>query len=464
MQVTNKEKIIMINTAKCKNKILFIVSLMLVAIFALTALCACSDGDIVDADDDSNELLELYGDEIEEELSDSFKFFWYTANSTEGSDGYGLIPDRWPTNGTISSTASVGFGLAAYVVGVERGYITYDEGRDRVEGTLDTLIALQSQDSSAYEGFFYHFLDMTTGAKVDNCEVSTIDTALLLAGAVTAGEYFGDTAAAKVEELYYNINWKAFENVKNGKTYISMGYKDGVILSNWDWYAEQLIIYVLGAGSPNEQYRLDDTAYYDFTRQVGYYGDYSFYYSWFGSIFTYQYSHAFIDFRGYVDKDGTDWYDNSVQASEAAYLYIQDNLHVSSSYAVNSWGLTACDVRGGYSGELGVPPRGWSADSDYVDIIGTIAPAGAIGSVVFTPEQSLEALSYYLTLDGLSSRYGLLDSFNHDIGWVASDCIGIDKGITLLMLANYDGESVWNSFMTSEYVISGLEVLGFTKG
>ena len=259
---------------------------------------------------------------------------------------------------------------------------------------------------------------------------------------------------------------------RGSKTYVSMAYnveQQKVSDVIWDWYAEQLMLYVLGAGSPVEDYRLDDKTYYDFTRKTGSYGTHKFIYSWFGSIFTYQFSHAWIDFSDITDKNGVNWFENSVQASLAAYEYCQDNANNYKAFAQGGWGLTACDTPRGYSGKLGNPPRGWSSseDANYNKIEGTVAPCGAIGSVVFTPEQSLKALKLYRT-DKLLSRcivdkYGLKDAYNLDSEWFAEDYIGIDKGITLLMLANYQNRAVWNVMMDNEYIQNGLNVLQFTS-
>lgn len=402
---------------------------------------------------------------VEAEMRGCFDFFYNETNTDASSNGYGIIADRWPDESRVrGSVASTGFGLSALVIGVEKGYISRNEGEERAEATLENLVGLQQSEDSAYEGFFYHFLSMNDGKRYGDCEVSTIDTSILLCGALSAAEYFGGDVETYANILYSRVNWNAFLVKRGFKSYVSMAYRDGKISSGcWDWYAEQLMIYVLGAGSPTEEYRLGDKEYYDFTRRTGKYGAYSFIYSYFGSIFTYQFSHAWIDFEGYADKQNVSWYDNSVAASKAAYQYCVDNAGLSKSYSNKSWGLTACDVPGGYSGLLGAVPRGWAEDSAYAAIRGTIAPAGAIGSVVFTPEESMAALEYYYGLNNMTSKYGLLDSFNLDRRWTASNVIGIDKGISLLMLANYQKASIWKVFMQNEYVIDGMEVLGFEK-
>lgn len=448
-----------------KKKLSLLTSIVLSAVTVSFGAAGCA-----------TDLYEEYKDSIDTEMRLSFDFFWNECVTDESLPTYGLIVDRWPGNDNYASTASVGFGLTAYVIGAEEGWVTREEAQERSLGTLETILAIQADGENeaspnyhdvAYEGFLAHFIDTRTAARYGDCEISSVDTAILLCGALTVGEYFGGEVAEAAEEVYSNVNWNAFIKELGGRTLISMAYDpDTGIVSNgcWDWYAEQLMIYVLGAGSPVEEYRLDDEAYYDFTRRTGSYGDSGeFIYSYFGSIFTYQYSHAWIDFRGKTDKNGTDWWTNSVNASRANYNYCRDMVNSSATFAAGGWGLTACDAPNGYNGYLGTPARGWQPNSEYYRYEGTVAPAGAIGSVVFTPEESLEALEYYQSLRLLNGAYGLNDSYNLDYDFYASDCIGIDKGISLLMLANFKNEVVWSVFMQNEHVLSGLENLGFSN-
>lgn len=418
------------------------------------------------------QLLNKYADAIEQEMRGSFDFFWNEAQ-TEEPAGYGLIADRAGiTKNSAASIASVGFGLAAYVVGAEKGYVTAAEAEERSVGTLRTLLRLQQEGegTSTRSGFFAHFLNMRSGYPAPGTEISSIDTAIALCGALAAGEYFGGEAETLANQIYSNVNWQAMRMTRGGKQYIAMTFSGNTPTGPWDYYAEQLMIYVLGAGSPNAEYRLDDREYYDFTRQQGRYGNHNFIYSWFGSIFTYQFSHAFIDFRGIVDKNGTNWWDNSVEASLAAYEYCRDNSAQFKTFRKGGWGLTACDGVDGYCGYIGAEPRGWSAanapDNESIPYKlnrATIAPCGALGSVVFTPQQSLKALQYYQTVKYLNGDYGLYDSYNLDKDFYCMDYIGIDKGITLVMLYNYECDGIWNLLNNNQYLQNGLNVLGFSK-
>ena len=385
-----------------------------------------------------------------------FNFFWETQVSDESLYSYGLIPDRYPSNG-LASIASVGFGLAAIPIGIENGWISKEEGEDRVIKTLASVDEL-----TTIHGFYYHFYSMVSGKPSNGSEVSDIDTALFIAGALMAGEYFQGEAKELAEKIYAEVEWTWFINPKNKQFYMSYDpqagkFKDG----HWDFYGEQLVMYFLAAGSPT--YPINQSIYDSFKKHLGAYGGQSFYHSWFGSIFTYQFSHAFVDFRNMDDPNGINWFENSVKATKAARQYCIDNPEGFLAFNENSWGLTACDTPSGYSGLLGNPPSGYTNDAQKND--GTVALAGSLGSFPFLPEEVEQSLAYYYELlDGkLVGKYGLYDAYNLEGGkvWIAKDVIGIDKGISLLMIENYRSELVWKYFMQSEYIQNAINVLGF---
>lgn len=435
---------------------------------ALLLVCLTFCGCVADPSQtaDKATLLAQYKDNISQEMRGSFDFFWNEAQTQTDSPAYGLIADRWPSDTSYASIASVGFGLTAYIIGVEEGYVSREDAEKRASGTLSTLIALQSDPTVSYGGFLAHFINKNTAKRHGKCEVSSIDTAILVCGAIAAGEYFGGEVKQKADTLYRNVDWTSFVMKKGKKTYFSMAYDiDSKKLSSgcWDWYAEQLMLYVLAAGSPEQSRRVGSAVYNDFTRRQSRYNGNSFVYSYFGSIFTYQYSHAWIDFSSWVDGKGVNWYQNSVDASLANYEYCKDKADSSKTFAHGGWGLTACDSPKGYNGLLGATPRGWTADSDYYKYEGTVAPAGALGSVVFTPSQSLAALEKYQSVRLINTKYGLTDAYNLDYDWYDSDCIGIDKGISLLMLSNFKDGLVWKYTMQNKAVTDGLTELGFTQ-
>lgn len=388
------------------------------------------------------------------EMRGAFDFFWEQANTLEGSPGYGLIRDRYPGSEGIASMASVGYGLTAYPIGVEKGYITYEEGYQRASKTLDTLLAMDR-----VEGFYFHFVDIQSGKRAWNSEVSSIDSSILLMGVLTAGEYFGGDVRAKARQIYDEVNWPWFLDPNRNMFY--MAYRPGEGFSGyWDFYAEQLMIYILAAGS--DTHPVDSIPYYTFTRHYGRFdqGD-KFIHSWFGSIFTYQFTHAWIDFRGYVDEKGVNWYDNSVDAVLAQYNFAVAMENKYETLGANAWGLSACDGPDGYGGLYGAPPSGYDNRAHVID--DTVPPYGAIASVLFAPEQAQQAMLYYYTLEPLKGKYGFKDAFNLAKDWFDTDVIGIDKGVSLLMLANYQGELVYKITMKNSTLLQGLERLQITK-
>lgn len=394
-------------------------------------------------------------DVIEYEMRGSFDFFWEQANIDPNSAGYGLIRDRYPGSEGIASMASVGFGLTAYLVGIEKGYIREAEGLERVNRTLDTLLKMDR-----IEGFYYHFVDMSTGKRAWSSEVSSIDTAILMMGVLSVGQYFGGEVEVKAQEIYDGINWPWFVDPDRNMFYMAYRPEEGYG-GHWDFYAEQLMLYVLAAGS--DTYPIDPSVYYGFTRHYAKYGDgQEFIHSWFGSIFTYQFSHAWIDFREYVDRQGVNWFQNSIDATLAHYNYAVKMDNKYETLGPNAWGLTASDGPGGYNGLYGAPPSGFDNKQHKVD--DTIAPAGAIGSIIFLPDPVKQAMIYYYSFADLQSDYGFVDAFNLTEDWFASDVIGIDKGITLLMLANYEQGIVYKIVMEHPNILKGLERLEFTDG
>lgn len=398
-------------------------------------------------------LNKLYGEKLlKKELRKSYNFFIKEINLDKKSKGFGLIRDKTILANNIASIASVGYGLAALIIGVEHNWIGYKKAFDRANGTLDTFINNVEEEN----GFFYHFINMKTGKREWNCEISIIDTAIFLCGAITAGEYFKGQVKEKAEILYKNIDWEWYRNKETNQFY--MGYKpENGFWGHWDMYAEQLMLYVLSVGSPT--YTVDKSIYYDFQRKKGDYKDIKdIIYTYCGSLFTYQYSHAWIDFRNKKDKDGIDWFENSIKATKANRQYCIDNKENYRTYGENSWGLTACLGPKGYCG-FGAKP----CDTDLlVQNDGTVTPCGAIGSIVFTPKESIEAMEYYYnTFPKLCGKYGFKDGYNleNNKKWFSKEYIGIDKGIEIIMIENYLNGTIWKYFMKNKYVQKGLNLL-----
>lgn len=402
-------------------------------------------------------IIKLSGDKLLlKELKKSYDFFIKESNNNKNSKGYGLIRDKSMFANNIASIASVGYGLAALIIGVEHRWLSYNKAYDKANKTLETFINHVEGES----GFYYHFVNMETGKREWNCEISIIDTAIFLCGAIVAGEYFEGKVKEKAELLYKKINWNWYIN--KDTNYFYMGYTpESGFWGHWDMYAEQLMLYVLGAGSPTSP--IDKKMYYDFKRKTTDYKDIkNIIYTYCGTLFTYQFSHAWIDFRNLRDKDNIDWFENSIKATKANRQYCIDNKDKFKTYNENSWGLTACLSPKGYV-SLGSKP----CDIDLsVDNDGTVAPCGAIGSLVFTPKESIEAIEYYYNnFPKLWGKYGLKDGYNLEgsKAWFSKEYIGIDKGIELVMIENYLNDTIWNYFMKNEYVQKGLSILEFSR-
>lgn len=392
---------------------------------------------------------------LNKELKKSYNFFIKEANANKKSKGYGLIKDKTQLANSIASIASVGYGLAALIIGVEHKWIKYEKAYERANRTLETFI----KNVEGKNGFYYHFINMETGKREWNCEISIIDTAIFICGAITAGEYFGKEVKNKADILYKKIDWEWYRNKTNNLFY--MGYKPEIgFWGQWDGYAEQLMMYILGVSSPTHP--VDKSMYYEFDRKTKDYKDIKdIIYTYCGTLFTYQYSHAWIDFKNLRDKNGIDWFENSVKATKANREYCIDNKNKFKTYGENSWGLTACLSPKGYISP-GAEPCDVQLD---IENDGTISPFGAIGSIVFTPKESIQAMEYYYnTFKKLWGKYGFKDGFNleGENSWFANEYIGIDKGIEMVMIENYLNGTIWKYFMKNKYVIKGLEILEFT--
>ncbi len=397
---------------------------------------------------------------VQDEEYKSFLFFWEQANDLDSSPGYGLIRDRYPGNPSLASIASVGFGLSAIVIGVERQWITYEEGYERVLKTLDA-----TEDLPRWNGYFYHFYTML-GAPASGSEISTVDTGLFIMGVLHSGFYFGGEVEAKARAIYEGVNWPTLvepSTVALPRFYMAYNVSTQEKLGRWDYYAEQLLIYFLGIASPT--YPIARKTYFSFTRHTytSPRTNESYIHSWFGSIFTYQYSHAWIDFRNYEDYNGINWFDNSVKAVRDNHAFATLNPSGFATWSELAWGMSAGDSPDGYDGFLGSPLSGSSNTAHRND--GTIVPYGALGSIVFLPEEAIASSEYYTTElgDSLIGDYGYKSAFNFEEGeWYAPDVIGIDKGITLLMIENYRSEMIWEHFMEIDYIQDALVKLDYT--
>lgn len=382
-------------------------------------------------------------------MQGSFAYFY---DNTKRKDGtYGLTEDAYPTNKNLCSIAATGFALGAFVLGVEYKYITHKEGEKIITEMLGVLETIPHKN-----GFYYHFYDADDYEKDLDMEVSTIDSAILFMGLIVVSSYFGGEIAKRADALVTRAEWCYFADPNTNSFFMAERHNER--FAHWDHYAEQLMIFVLAAAEGNSC-GVAKKYYQNMLKPRGIYKDISYIYTPTGSLFVHQFSHAFIDFRGRTDDEGIDWFLNSVNAARAAHAYAVD--HPSKSYNAKSWGLSACDTRDGYVGGFGNPPR---YENKYLPKDnGTVPPYAAVASVVFTPKESLDALDYYYAQGDLTGKYGLYESFNRDQGWVLHKYLGIDKGITMLMLANYEKEIIWKLTMKHPLINKGLENLGIIE-
>lgn len=352
-----------------------------------------------------------------------------------------------------ASIAGVGFALTVFPVGVERGWIT----RDKAVELTRTTLKFFTNDLEHRNGFFYHFVDMKTGARVWNCEISSIDTALFLAGALFASQYYADAEISMLaQNLYDRVDWLW---MCAGGKFPSMGWtpEKGFIPATWDHYSEGLLLHILAMGSPTHPISADS---WNFRRLWGKYKDHVYLIN--PPLFTHQFPQVWLDLRGKRDKHA-DYFTSSVQATLANRQFCMDLRPSFKSFAENRWGLTACIGPTDYQA-YGAPPNPAIVD-------GTIAPSAAASSIIFTPELSLAAIyEYYHSTDlpesiksRLIGRFGLSDSFNVDRDFVASESYAINQGPMLLMIENYRSGFVWKHFMQLECVNDGMRLAGFAS-
>lgn len=397
---------------------------------------------------------------INEEIKGCFDFFWNESNGFEDGPGYGLTLDK--TGCDTSSIAAVGFALCSYVIGVKHELILFEQGYERCVKTLHTI----KNNIAHKKGFLVHFVNQKTGIN-KRSEYSTIDTSILLMGAISAGEFFGKEVKTLADELVERVDWEWFVKDVNGKKVISMAYSDeryqdndGWCKANWDHYAEQLMMYILYAGSKNSNEHLANELYFGFERHIGSYKGQNMVYCHGNALFIHQFTHCFFDFSKYLDSKGCDWFANSVSATLANRQFCIDQKW-SKTYNENSWGLTAFQGEHGYR-VFGAPPYGFIDNNYYCKIDGSVAPYAALSSMPFTPKESLEALKYFNTIEGLKGKYGLKDSYNFEKGKFISDTyLGIDKGPTIIMLDNFLNGTIQQLFMQSSVCQRAINVLKF---
>lgn len=444
-------------------------------------LAACGSAPSVSGPDPlASPRVQAFVDTLEQR---TFQYFWNLSNPVNG-----LTPDRWPTP-SFSSIAAVGFALTAYPIGVERGYITRDQARQRVVTTL-RFFWTATQDSTTsgatgYHGFFYHFLDMNTGKRFQQVELSTIDTALLFAGVLFCQSYFdgADTVEVDIRRLADSIYARAdWQWISPRAPLVAMGWhpETGFIPYDWRGYNEAMLLYILALGSPTHPVDPGAWTAWTTTYQWGAFQGQT--HVGFAPLFGHQYSHVWIDFRGirdaYMQGRGIDYFENSRRATYAQRAYAVANPGGWRGYGDETWGLTASDGPANVTLTLGGQSRQfhtyWARGASFTEIQddGTIAPTAAGGSIPFAPEIAIPALYAMRQTYGsnLFSTYGFRDAFNltysatSSAGWFDVDYLGIDQGPILAMIENYRTGVVWQVMRGNPYIVRGLCRAGFTGG
>ena len=410
--------------------------------------------------------------------SDTFKYFADEVNLENG-----LVPDNTRSDAP-SSIAAVGFALTAYPIAVERKYLS------RAEAVRRTLTMLRffynapqgkEPDATGYKGFYYHFLDMKTGRRAGNCEISTIDSSYVFAGALTAACYFNrDTKNEReirtlAEALYQRADWHW---AQHGALTVSHGWRPerSFIRYRWNGYCEALILYVLGLASPT--FPLPAESYQAWTRPYKWKKLYGQEFLYAGPLFIHQLSHMWIDFRGIQDdfmrEKGIDYFENSRRATYAQQAYAIRNPKKFLGYDEFNWGVTATDGPGPAQRRVNgrrVRFYAYKARSiPYGPDDGTLAPWAMAASLPFAPEIVLPSLQR-LDHDNpeITSEYGFKCSYNPTFaangkGWVSKGYFGLDQGPIVMMIENYRTGFIWRLLRTCPYIVNGLRRAGFRGG
>ncbi len=384
-----------------------------------------------------------------------FLYFWENSDPETG-----IARDRARRDGSphredrihVGSIASTGFALSALAIAERRGWQPKAAVRQRALNTLRFFARKVPHE----RGWFYHFIDTRNGERLWKSELSSIDTALLVGGVLTIRQAMSDNreAAKLATEIYERID---FPWMLNGTALLSHGWRpeSGFIPHYWDTYSEHPILYLLGIGSPTHP--LPAESWWAWKRDWNEYGGRR--YLGHAGLFTYQYSQAFVDFRGRREnrKPFADYFENSVTAIRAHRQFCIDLRTEFPGYSENVWGISASDSKKGYVGWKG-PPRDKSID-------GSVVPYASIGSLMLTPDIALPAIRVLKERFGerVYSRYGFPSAFEPAGDWVGPDVVGIDAGISLLSIENYRSGRSWSWFMKNREIPRALDAAGIVR-
>lgn len=407
----------------------------------------------------------------------AFDYFGEFCNANNG-----LVADT-SRAASPCSIAVVGFALSSYVVAVRRGWVNRETAAGRVLATLQFFWNSpqgEAADAAGHMGFYYHFLDMHHGRRVWQCELSLIDTAILLAGIITAGLYFdgeGDEAAirALADKLYARVDWNW---ALNDSCTLAQGWKPeiGFLHYGWEGYNEATLLYILAIGSETHPLPAQSFANWTFTYQwenlLGVDTLYS------GPLFTHLFSHAWIDFRGIRDRfmlqTGADYFENTRSAIDIQREYAARNPRGFTGYGRNLWGITAGDGPGNPECAASSRDRryyGYMARGvPYGPDDGTIAPWAMLAALPFAPEAALAGVRHLLNnypqvCSGNRFSSGFNPSRIDDGGlWLSAGWYGLDQGVLVMMIENFRSGLIWDITRRSSILRRGLERAGFEGG
>lgn len=383
-------------------------------------------------------------DEMEERGS---HFFYDEAGGRTGQVRDHAAAVGKPKN-QMASIAATGFGLTALCIAHKRGYLSASDCEQRVELTLRFLV----EECPHVHGFLYHFINTETATRVGKCEVSSIDTALLLCGVLTARQYFAGnrSIAHYATQFYERVDWQW---MMNGGDTLSMGWtpEHGFIKARWNIYCELMAMCLMAIGSPTHP--VPAAMWEKITRPRLNYGGIDYITNLHAPLFIHQYAHAWVDFRGQQDQYAN-YFINSIQATRAHQLWCLVEGQKFPWMDQNLWGISASDSRTGYSVWGGPPTMG--------GVDGTIVPNACAGSLVFLPDECAHVLMYMKEHYPKSwTRFGFVDAFQPQAGWYAPDVLGIDQGISILMAENLRTGFVWEYFMRNREVVHAMRAVGF---
>ena len=410
--------------------------------------------------------------------------FGYFVNETNCRNGLVVdkTSDNWP-----ASIAAVGMALTAYPVGVARRFIGREEAAQRTVTTLRFLAdseQSESPDATGYRGFYYHFLDMNSGRRAWQSELSSVDTAILMAGVLTAGTFFDAPTDVEAEirqrgqMLYERVDWHWMLAARDT---LCHGWRPehGFLAYHWEGYDEALILYLLALGSPTHP--VDPGCYDAWCRTYEWKSVYGIDFLYAGPLFTHQLSHIWCDFRGIRDRfmreHDADYFENSRRATFIQQQYAVRNPHVFEHVGETCWGLSASDGPGFETRTVAGVERIFfdylARGAPFGPDDGTLAPWAVAASLPFAPEIVLPALANFIKLPVRTPNpYGFKASINpayrvhsdDGIGWVSPYHFGINEGPTVLMIENYRSTLIWSLMKQCEPLVRGLRAAGFADG